>query len=158
MIIATDYPFMDILWTMLIFFFWVIWFWTLIIVLTDVFGRNDISGWAKALWVIFTIFLPLLGVLVYLIVYGNDMAQRRMEGARAQQQMVDEHIRQVAEGDAGDWRRIPDRSRQGAARQRRDRPGGVRPAQAQGTRLSAVAHRPGVSEARSDATPGQAIG
>jgi hypothetical protein len=67
MVLATDYPFLDIMWTMFIFFAWVIWIWLLIMVLADNFGRRDHSGWAKAGWTLFVIFLPLLGVLVYMI-------------------------------------------------------------------------------------------
>ena len=63
----TDYPFLDIFWTMLIFFAWVIWIWLLIMVLADNFARRDHSGWAKAGWTLFVIFTPLLGVLVYMI-------------------------------------------------------------------------------------------
>ena len=65
--LAADYPFMDIMWTMFIFFAWVIWIWLLIMILADNFRRTDISGWAKAGWTLFVIFLPLLGVLVYMI-------------------------------------------------------------------------------------------
>jgi hypothetical protein len=67
MFLATDYPFMDIMWTMFIFFAWVIWIWLLIMVLADNFRRHDHSGWAKAGWTCFVIFLPLVGVLVYMI-------------------------------------------------------------------------------------------
>jgi len=65
--LAADYPFMDIMWTMFIFFAWVIWIWLLILVLGDNFRRTDHSGWAKAGWTLFVIFLPLIGVLVYQI-------------------------------------------------------------------------------------------
>jgi hypothetical protein len=65
--LASDYPFLDIMWTMFIFFAWVIWIWLLILVLTDNFRRRDHSGWAKAGWTLFVICLPLLGVLVYMI-------------------------------------------------------------------------------------------
>jgi hypothetical protein len=68
LLLAADYPFLDVLWTMFIFFAWVIWIWLLILVLTDNFRRRDHSGWAKAGWTLFVIFLPLLGVLVYMIV------------------------------------------------------------------------------------------
>jgi len=67
MLVASSYPFLDILWTMFIFFAWVIWIWLLIMVLADNFRRTDHSGWAKAGWTLFVIFLPLLGVLVYMI-------------------------------------------------------------------------------------------
>jgi threonine/homoserine/homoserine lactone efflux protein len=66
-VLTSDYPFLDIFWTMMIFFFWVIWIWLLILVLSDNFRRRDHSGWAKAGWTLFVIFLPLLGVLVYMI-------------------------------------------------------------------------------------------
>jgi len=66
-ILASDYPFLDIMWTMFIFFAWVIWIWLLILVLSDNFRRRDHSGAAKAFWTLFVIFLPLLGVLVYMI-------------------------------------------------------------------------------------------
>jgi hypothetical protein len=78
MILAADYPFMDILWTMVIFFCWVAWIWTLVIVLSDVFGRDDLSGWGKAGWTIFMLVLPFLGVLIYLIAHGSALGERRM--------------------------------------------------------------------------------
>ncbi len=67
LLLAADYPFLDILWTMTIFFLWVAWIWVLIMALSDNFRRRDHSGWAKAFWTIFIIFLPLLGVLFYMI-------------------------------------------------------------------------------------------
>ena len=96
MIIAADYPFLDIFWTMLVFFGWVIWIWILIMVLSDVFGRRDLSGWGKAAWVLFTIVLPFLGVLIYLIANGKEMTERRVTEAASQQARYDEHIRSVA--------------------------------------------------------------
>ena len=65
--IAADYPFLNILWTMIIFFAWVIWIWIVIVILADVFRRRDISGWAKAAWIVVLIVLPFLGVLIYTI-------------------------------------------------------------------------------------------
>jgi uncharacterized membrane protein len=82
-LLAADYPFLDILWTMIIFFAWVIWIWILITILADVFRRKDISGWMKALWVIFVIFLPFVGVLIYLIIYGQGMADRNVKQVEA---------------------------------------------------------------------------
>jgi Phospholipase_D-nuclease N-terminal len=73
-LLASDYPFLDIVWTMVIFFAWVIWIWLLIMVLWDNFARRDHSGWAKAGWTLFVIFLPLLGVLVYMIVRPSEVA------------------------------------------------------------------------------------
>jgi hypothetical protein len=82
MILASDYPFMDIFWTMVIFFVWCAWIWTLVMVLSDAF-RSDISGWAKAAWTIFIVFLPFLGVLVYLIARGSEMGERREQAIGA---------------------------------------------------------------------------
>ena len=79
MVLAADYPFLDIVGTMLIFFAWVIWFWILIRVLVDVFRRHDISGWGKAGWTLFMIVVPFLGVLIYLIAHGQDMGKRDIE-------------------------------------------------------------------------------
>jgi hypothetical protein len=98
MILAADYPFLDILWTMLIFFLWVMWFWCLIIIIGDVFSRRDIGGWSKALWTTMLIFLPVLGMLIYLIAHGSDMADRRVQGAQQQRAAIDDHIRSVAGG------------------------------------------------------------
>ena len=94
--VAADYPFLDVFWTMLVFFAWVIWFWILIVILTDVFRRRDISGWAKALWIIFVIVLPFLGVLVYLIANHDSMAERNMSDAQAQKAQMDDYVRSVA--------------------------------------------------------------
>lgn len=101
MVIADSYPFLDIVGTMLVLFFWVMWFWCLIVVLSDVFRRQDIGGWGKAGWVVLTIFLPLVGVLIYLIAEGRNMAERRASDVRSQQQAFDDRVRQVAgSGDA----------------------------------------------------------
>jgi Phospholipase_D-nuclease N-terminal len=81
-IAADDYPLLDIIWTMLVFFGWVIWFWILVVILTDVFRRDDLSGWGKAGWTLFTIVLPLLGVLIYLVAHGKEMAERRVRDAQ----------------------------------------------------------------------------
>jgi hypothetical protein len=94
--IAADYPFLDILWTMIIFFTWVVWIWIMIVILTDVFRRRDISGWVKALWVIFLIVLPFLGALVYLIAQHDGMANRQAEAAKGQKEQMDDYVRSVA--------------------------------------------------------------
>jgi len=96
MVIASDYPFLDIVGTMLIFFAWVIWFWILIRVLVDVFRRHDLSGLGKTGWTVLMIFLPFLGVFIYLIAHGKDMGQRDIDQARAAQQQMDAHIKSVA--------------------------------------------------------------
>jgi hypothetical protein len=101
MVLAADYPFLDIVGTMLIFFAWVIWFWILIRVLVDVFRRHDISGWGKAGWTLFMIVVPFLGVLIYLIAHGQDMGKRDIEQAQAQQAQFDQYVKSVAAEDGG---------------------------------------------------------
>jgi hypothetical protein len=101
MVIAADYPFLNILWTMIIFFAWVAWIWILIVILIDVFRRRDESGWVKALWVIFLIVLPFIGVLVYLIVNHDGMAERSAQQAKAQQTQMDDYVRSVAGSGGG---------------------------------------------------------
>jgi Phospholipase_D-nuclease N-terminal/Short C-terminal domain len=96
MLIAADYPFMDVFWTMLVFFSWVIWFWLLITVFADLFRRHDISGWGKAAWTLFVIVLPFLGVLVYLIAQGKHMAERKAADVKASRAEFDDYVRQVA--------------------------------------------------------------
>jgi hypothetical protein len=97
---AADYPFLDVFWSMIIFFFWVIWIWIVITVLIDVFRRDDIGGFAKAMWVIFVVILPWLGVLVYLIVEHNGMRERSIRQAQEQKQQFDQYVRDAAGGSA----------------------------------------------------------
>ena len=94
--IAANYPFLDVMWTMLVFFAWVIWFWLLITVFADVFRRHDIGGGTKALWVVFVIILPFLGVLIYLIAESKGMAERNMAAAQSAKAETDEYIRSVS--------------------------------------------------------------
>ena len=94
--VAADYPFLDVVWTMIIFFAWLIWFWILITILIDVFRRQDLSGWGKAGWAVFLIFLPLIGVLTYLIVQGKGMAERSSKEQQAAKAQADDYIRSVA--------------------------------------------------------------
>ncbi|HEY7075787.1 MAG TPA: SHOCT domain-containing protein [Solirubrobacteraceae bacterium] len=100
MVLAADYPFLNILWSMIIFFCWVAWIWVLILILSDVF-RRDISGWAKAAWVVVLIILPFLGTLIYLIAHGKDMTERRVRDAQAAQAQFDDHVRSVAAQSGG---------------------------------------------------------
>jgi len=95
-LVGADYPFLDVLWTMLIIFAWIIWFWLLITVFTDLFRRHDTSGFAKVLWIIFVIVLPFLGVFIYLIVNHDGMTQRTMDQAKAQRAQMDDYVRNVA--------------------------------------------------------------
>ena len=94
--LAADYPFLDVLWTMIVFFLWIAWFWLLIKIFADIFRRRDISGGGKAAWLIFVIFLPFLGVFVYLIAHSRDMTERDMEQARAAQSQFDQYVQTVA--------------------------------------------------------------
>jgi Short C-terminal domain/Phospholipase_D-nuclease N-terminal len=100
--LAADYPFLDVFWTLLVFFAWVIWFWILITVLADVFRRHDIGGGAKVMWTLFVIFLPLLGALIYLGTQGKHMAERNVREAQAAQAGMDDYIRSVSGGTAAE--------------------------------------------------------
>jgi Short C-terminal domain/Phospholipase_D-nuclease N-terminal len=94
--IAADYPFLNILWSMIIFFVWVTWIWMMILILSDVFRRQDLSGWGKAGWTIFLIVLPFLGALIYLIAQSDGMAERRAQDAQGQKAQMDDYVRSVA--------------------------------------------------------------
>jgi hypothetical protein len=94
--LAADYPFLEVLYTLLIFFVWVAFFWLLITVAIDVFRRRDIGGGKKALWLIFMLFIPFVGVLSYLIVNHDEMAQRNLDQARAQQAQFDDYVKATA--------------------------------------------------------------
>ena len=94
--IAADYPFLDVLWTMFIFFAWVIWFWLLITIFADVFRRHDISGGKKTLWCIFVIITPFIGVFVYLISQSKGMNERNLQSVKQQRQQTDDYIKTVA--------------------------------------------------------------
>ena len=94
--VLADYPFLDVLWTLFVIFIWVIWFWLLITVFADVFRRHDISGGKKALWLIFVIIVPFLGVFIYLISQSDEMAQRNMKQMQAQQAQMDDYVKSVA--------------------------------------------------------------
>jgi Short C-terminal domain/Phospholipase_D-nuclease N-terminal len=100
-VFAADYPFIDVFWSMLIFFFWVVWIWILVTVLIDVFRRHDISGWGKAAWTLFVVVLPYLGVFIYLIAQGKDMAERRAAEMHASQASFDSYVRDVAGSNGG---------------------------------------------------------
>ena len=96
MFLAADYPFLDVLWTMLVFFLWITWFWILITVFADIFRRHDLSGLGKTGWLIFTIVLPFLGVFIYLITQGDEMSKRNMAQAQAQQAKFDDYVKATA--------------------------------------------------------------
>ena len=91
-----QYPILDFFLTMLYFFLFVIWIWLLIMVFMDIFRSHDMGGWAKALWAIFIIVLPFLGVFVYLIARGGKMHERAAEQAAQQQKAFDQYVKQTA--------------------------------------------------------------
>jgi phospholipase D-like protein/putative oligomerization/nucleic acid binding protein len=90
------YPFLDVLWSMLVFFVWIAWFLLLFHVIGDVFRRRDVSGAKKTAWIIFLLFVPFLGVFVYLIANSDDMARRSIEQAEAQRSQMDDYVRATA--------------------------------------------------------------
>jgi len=92
-----SYPLLGAFWTILEIFLWVLWIWVLIYVFIDIFRSHDLSGWAKALWFIFVLFIPLIGVLVYLIARGGSMQER----ARQQAQQQDQEFRRYVQDAAG---------------------------------------------------------
>lgn len=99
MLLAADYPFLEVLWTLLVFFLWISWFWLVIGVVADVFRRRDIGGGKKTLWLLFVLFVPFLGVFSYLIANSDDMAMRQAREAETAQAQTDDYIRSVAGGD-----------------------------------------------------------
>ena len=95
-LVASSYPFLDVFWTILIFFVWVAWFMLLFRIIGDIFSRHDIGGGMKTLWLIFVIIVPFLGVFIYLITNDKEMAARSMERAQAQRRQSDDYVRSVA--------------------------------------------------------------
>ena len=93
---ASSYPLLNIFWSIFEFFLWVIWIWILIMIFIDIFRSRDLSGWAKALWFLFVLFIPLIGVLVYLIVRGGSMHERAVAQARHQDQEFRQYVQQAA--------------------------------------------------------------
>ena len=94
--VLADYTFLDVFWSMLVFFVWVAWFVLLFHVIGDVFRRRDASGGKKTLWLIFLVFVPFLGVFAYLIANSDDMARRNIERAEAARSEMDDYVRSVA--------------------------------------------------------------
>jgi hypothetical protein len=91
-----SYPLLGAFWTIFEIFLWVLWIWILIYVFIDIFRSHDLSGWAKALWFIFVLFIPLIGVLVYLIARGGKMQERAVQQAQQQDQEARRYIQDVA--------------------------------------------------------------
>ena len=97
---ASSYPLLNVFWTILLFFLWVMWFWILISVFIDIFRSHDLNGWGKALWFLFVLLIPLLGVLVYLIVRGGSMHERAARQAQQQDQAFREYVQTTAQTSA----------------------------------------------------------
>jgi hypothetical protein len=96
MVLASGYPFLSVMWSMFVFFAWILWIWLLIYVYMDIFRRHDIGGWGKTLWVVFTLFLPFIGTFTYLIVEGRAMGDRRTAEAQQAKEDMDAYVRSVA--------------------------------------------------------------
>ncbi len=94
---SSSYPLLDAFWTILEVFLWVIWIWILITVFIDIFRSHDLSGWAKALWFLFVLFIPLVGVLVYLIARGGSMHERQLRQAQQQDRAFHDYARTAAQ-------------------------------------------------------------
>ena len=93
---SSSYPLLNVFWTIFEFFLWVIWIWILIMVFIDIFRSHDLSGWGKALWFLFVLFIPLIGVLVYLIVRGGSMHERAVAQAQRQDQQFRHYVQDAA--------------------------------------------------------------
>ena len=91
-----NYPLLNVFWTIFEVFLWVIWFWILITVFIDIFRSHDLSGWGKALWFLFVLLIPLIGVLVYLIVRGSSMHERQARDMQQQDEEARRYIQQAA--------------------------------------------------------------
>jgi phospholipase D-like protein/putative oligomerization/nucleic acid binding protein len=96
-----DYTFWDALWTMFVFFLWILWFFLLFKIIIDVFRRHDVGGGKKVVWLVFILFLPFLGAFAYIIANGDDMAKRDMERAQAQQAQFNDYVQSVATTGSG---------------------------------------------------------
>ena len=97
----SGYPFLSVMWSMFVFFAWVLWIWLLIYVYMDIFRRKDIGGWGKFGWIVFTLFLPYIGVFTYLIVEGRAMGDRRVAEEKQARAETDAYIRSVAHNGGG---------------------------------------------------------
>ena len=91
-------PLFDVFWAMLWLFVWIAWIWLVVSIYFDIFRSRDLNGWGKALWALFVLILPLLGVLAYLIVRGGDMHERAAADVARRQQAMDDYVRSAAAG------------------------------------------------------------
>ena len=93
-----SYPLLGAFWTIFMIFLWFIWFWILITIIIDLFRSHDLSGWAKALWFIFILLLPLIGVLVYLIARGGKMHEHAVQQVQHQDAELRSYVQEAAVG------------------------------------------------------------
>ena len=101
MLFAADYPFLDVFWSMIIFFCWVAWIWMVIAIFSDIFRRQDASGFKKAIWCVFIILVPFLGALIYLIANGDGMGERQRERVRQSESQFAGYVQSVAASNGG---------------------------------------------------------
>jgi Short C-terminal domain/Phospholipase_D-nuclease N-terminal len=102
LVAQADFPFLEFLWAMIVFFAWIAWIWIAITCFIDIFRRQDIGGWGKALWVVFIIVIPFLGVLVYLIAQHDGMRERSVRQAQEQKAAFDSYVKETAGGSAAE--------------------------------------------------------
>lgn len=100
--LAADYPFLDVFWTIIVFFAWMAWLWIAITIFGDIFRRKDIGGWSKALWTVGVIILPFLGVLIYLLANHDGMAERNIQRVESDRAAFDDYVRRTAGGPAAE--------------------------------------------------------
>jgi ABC-type multidrug transport system fused ATPase/permease subunit len=113
-VLAYTYPLADLFGTMLGLFVFIIWFWLLVVVFSDIFRSRDLGGFAKAIWVIFVIVLPFLGIFVYLIARGGKMHERAAQQAQQQQQAFDDYVKETAgSGSAEELAKLADLKQKG---------------------------------------------
>jgi len=91
-----SYPLLGAFWTIFEIFLWIIWFWILITIFIDIFRSHDLNGWEKALWFLFVLFIPLIGVLVYLIARGGKMHERAMRDQQQQEREFRTYVQETA--------------------------------------------------------------
>ena len=99
--LVADFSFIDAFWSMFVFFIWIFWLWLLIMIWTDIFRRDDFTGWVKALWLVFTILVPILGALIYLVTQGEEMTKRGFGRAGRHRQEYAEYVQETAGGGGG---------------------------------------------------------
>src|SRR6201997_4612666 len=93
---SSSYPLLNIFWTIFELFLWIIWIWILIWIFIDIFRSRDLSGWAKALWFLFVLFIPIIGVVVYLIARGDSMNERSAQQAQQQDREFRSYVQEAA--------------------------------------------------------------